>query len=128
MNSIKKIILINLTIWPSVLFAQIDINYSNQNLEKLINTFKTTESNNKIEAFKLQIAFNENLETIEYIQKKFISKFPNDSISKIHDAPYFKLTTGCYLNKKEAEIQLERINKEFPAAFIFYEKISIAEL
>ena len=128
MYLITKKILFNLLICSGPILAQTEINYSNNELEKLINIFKITESEKQVNVYKFQLAFNEDRNIIENLQNKFENIFPNDSIDKIHEAPYFKLITGSYLNKQEAEIQLQRIYKEFPSAFIFQERVSINDI
>ena len=128
MYLIKKKILFNLLICSGSILSQTEMHYSNNELEKLINIFKITESVKEINVYKFQVAFNEDRHTIESMKKKFKNIFPNDSIKKIHEAPYFKLITGSYLNKQEAEIQLQRIYKKFPSAFILQERVSITDI
>ena len=58
-------------------------------------------------------------------KKKYKALFPSETTYETYEQPDFKLVTGAYLNKKQAEKKLYQIIGKFKHAFIFQEEISI---
>ena len=104
------------------------ISFSNKKIENLVTAFKIKSPKQTIEAYQIQIFSNDDRMAIENCKKKFNANFPQRPIKKIHEAPYFKLTTGLYLTKKVAEEQLKIIKNIFPTSFIFKEAVPVTNL
>jgi len=110
-------------------FAQenININYINPEIHDLIKVAKIKNLETQISVYSLQLEANETLEKITKIKKKYNAIFPSEKIDELFEAPYFKLITGNYLDKKQAEKKLKKIKRKFKAAFILEREISIEE-
>jgi len=59
---------------------------------------------------------------------RFYELFPEISIYREYDSPYFKVYVGDYRTKMDALNDFKRIKRHFPAAFIVPDKINYPEL
>lgn len=58
---------------------------------------------------------------------RYMKLFPGSPTYMFYENPYFKVTTGNYLTKEEAQMKLERVRKYFEKAFIVHEMVSVYE-
>ena len=102
--------------------------YQSTKIEKIASIyFKQTTK--KISVFKIQLnTLNNSRKTAKNDSIKFEDIFYPEKIEIVYEAPYFKSKTKYYLQKKEAERELQEISKYFKNAFILQEEIKIEEL
>tara|TARA_Y100001968_G_C19326866_1_gene702211 strand:+ start:483 stop:884 length:402 start_codon:yes stop_codon:yes gene_type:complete len=103
----------------------IDINYTNSEIKKLLEISKIKNLNTQISVYSIQLDANEKPEKIIKTKKKYATLFPNEQIDELFEAPYFKLILGNYLDKKQAEKKLKNIKHKFNSAFVLKREISI---
>ena len=103
------------------------INYSDPNIKELITIASTKNKTNKLSVYSIQIQATENPKKILKTKKKYLSKFPEERIDEIFEAPYFKLISGHYLDKKLAEKKLNNIKKHFKSSFVLKREVHINE-
>jgi len=103
------------------------INYSDPNIKELITIASTKNKTTKLSVYSIQIQATENPEKILKTKKKYLSKFPEERIDEIFEAPYFKLISGYYLDKKQAEKKLKKIKKQFKSSFVLKREVHINE-
>ena len=103
------------------------INYSDPNIKELITIASTKNKTTKLSVYSIQIQATENPKKILKTKKKYLSKFPEERIDEIFEAPYFKLISGYYLDKKQAEKKLKKIKKHFRSSFVLKREVHISE-
>ena len=103
----------------------ITINYTSPKIETIIENYKLTEKNTKINVYRIQLESSEAPRKITKIKNQYLALFPLEIVEEVFEPPYFKVITGVYLDKKMAEKKLKKIRKRFRSTFIFEEEISI---
>lgn len=80
----------------------------------------------KVDGYRIRI-FLENKKNSREMSEKavedFKKAFPGYNTYRSFDNPFFKVTVGDFRTKADAQIELKRISRVFPAAFIVKEKI-----
>ena len=111
----------------SISFSQenVNIEYLDSNINKLITISKFKKAENKISVYSIQLKSSEKPDVITFVKKKYNKLFPSETIDEVFEPPYFKAITGSYLDKKIAEKKLEKIQNKFKSAFILKRPISI---
>lgn len=99
----------------------------NTKIDTLIKIYKIAQHDNEIKIYSLQINSHESLETIELSQKKYTQIFQNTVSEIIFEAPEYKLITGVFMDKKDAEKQLQKVKKQFKNSFIFKQAITMSK-
>ena len=113
---------------PLLTLSQVDQNnYHNTKIDTLIQLYIVSQNNNKIKTYSIQINSSESLEQVELIQKKYTKIFPKIVSEIIFEAPEYKLMTGVFIDKKDAEKELEKIKKKFKNSFIFQQEITMSK-
>ena len=102
--------------------------YMDSLIEKVIRFTEINQSNKNLMTYSIQLTANETPQSIKNMKNKYKSLFPNETTDKIFEPPYFKLITGDYLDKKEAEKKLKLIQPKFKSAFILKREINIEDL
>ncbi|MBF25234.1 MAG: hypothetical protein CMP49_01775 [Flavobacteriales bacterium] len=125
----KKLIISGFCLFNSICYCQenIHIQYNDTIIEKLIKISSQLNEEESISIYSVQLQANESLDFITKMKNKFISLFPEEEIIEIFEPPYFKISTGTYLDKKEAEKQLSIIKRNFNSAFVLKREITIDE-
>ena len=70
-------------------------------------------------AFVIQI-FNGTKAEADKIKVKFLEQFPDQNLRTIYQFPEYRLQTGDYKTKIEADHYLSKIREQFPGAFIVH--------
>ena len=82
----------------------------------------------KIEAYRIQISSSESHEKIKKVKEKYLSdENINDVVDEKFETPYFKAVTGLFIDKKNADKELQKILRKFKSAFVFKEEITLQE-
>ena len=113
---------------PIIFYAQENttINYNEYLIKELINNYQIGQKNkNNIKVYRIQLQSSQSEEKIIKTKKRFLKILPNQLIYEKYEQPEFKLVTGAYLDKKNAEKELQKIKQNFKQSFIFEETISI---
>ena len=123
----KRSVLVTWILVSSLCVSQenITINYTDQKIETIIENYKLTEKNTKINVYRIQLESSETPRKITKIKNQYLALFPLEIVEEVFEPPYFKVITGIYLDKKIAEKKLNQIKKRFRSTFIFEEEISI---
>ena len=98
---------------------------------KIADVIKFTEikkSNKNLMVYSIQLKASEIPQSIKNVKEKYKIIFPNEIIDEVFEPPYFKLITGRYLDKQEAEKKLKLTQRKFKSAFILKRELSIEEL
>jgi hypothetical protein len=112
---------------PCFFFGQesITIKHHDLQIQELIKTYKIRQKNNKIKVYRIQLESSRSEEKIIKTKKKCMIILPDQLMYEKYEQPEFKLVTGAYLDKKNAEKELQKIKRDFKQSFIFEETISI---
>ena len=105
--------------------TQTNVHYTDSTISKLIDRYRSVQKNNKIKVYRIQLKSSQLEDVVIKTKKKYKALFPNEITYETYEQPDFKLVTGAYLNKKQAEKKLYQIIGKFKHAFIFQEEISI---
>ena len=128
LKKLQQYILCFLLASPLFTLSQVDQNsYHNTKIDTLIQLYVVSKNNNKIKIYSIQINSSESLEQVELIQKKYTSIFPKIVSEIIFEAPEYKLMTGFFIDKKDAEKELKKIKKKFKNSFIFQQEILMSK-
>ena len=122
----KTLIALIITAYCCSAQTNTNINYTNPKIKELI-TIAKAKNVTTISVYSIQIQASEKPEQILKTKKKYLSKFPDDRIEEVFEAPYFKLVLGHYLDKKQVEKKLKKVKKKFQSAFFLKREISIEE-
>tara|TARA_B100002052_G_scaffold297935_1_gene329912 strand:+ start:2130 stop:2528 length:399 start_codon:yes stop_codon:yes gene_type:complete len=101
------------------------IHYQNSQIEELINIYKAGQKNKSIKVYRIQLESSLSEEKIAKTKKRCLTLLPKKLIYEKYEQPEFKLVTSAYLDKKNAEKELEKIKQHFKQSFVFEEIISI---
>tara|TARA_B100000427_G_C15476144_1_gene580856 strand:+ start:251 stop:643 length:393 start_codon:yes stop_codon:yes gene_type:complete len=123
----KTLITLLITAYCCSAQTNTNINYTNPKIQELITIARAEKNATAISVYSLQIQASENPEKILKTKQKYLSKFPNEKIEEIFETPYFKLITGHYLDKKQAEKKLKIIKNYFKSSFVLKREIHIDE-
>ena len=128
LKKLQQYILYFLLASPLFTLSQVDQNsYHNTKIDTLIQLYVVSKNNNKIKIYSIQINSSESLEQVELIQKKYTSIFSKIVSEIIFEAPEYKLMTGFFIDKKDAEKELKKIKKKFKNSFIFQQEITMSK-
>ena len=82
----------------------------------------------KIEVYRIQISSSESHEKIKKVKEKYLNgKNIKDVVDEKFETPYFKAVTGLFIDKKNADKELQKILRKFKSAFVFKEEITLRE-
>ena len=101
------------------------IHYVNPEIKTLLEVAKMQNNEAKITVYSIQLKASETPEKIRKIKSQYHSLFPGEQIDEIFEPPYFKIITGIYLDKKQAENKLQQIKRKFKSAFILKREIGV---
>ncbi len=78
----------------------------------------------KIQIFKIQLFLHENRAYAWKIKKKYEELFPGDETTFYYESPYFKVSSGHFLKRSDAERKKDSLKVNFPDCFIIRESIN----
>tara|TARA_B100000945_G_C20061619_1_gene448306 strand:- start:132 stop:524 length:393 start_codon:yes stop_codon:yes gene_type:complete len=107
---------------------RIKIQYIDSKIQDVIKFTEIKKSNKNLMVYSIQLQASESPQSIKNVKKKYKILFPNEIVDEVFEPPYFKLITGRYLDKQEAEKKLKLTQKKFNSAFILKRELSIEEL
>lgn len=99
--------------------------------ELMYHSVEQNKQNGKISGFRIRIFSNlgnNAREESQAIKTRFYELFPEISIHREYESPYFKVYVGDYRTKIDALKDFKRIEKYFPSAFIVPSKINFPDL
>ena len=98
--------------------------------DKGINNFFEFYNNlheKKIQIFKIQLFHHENRSFTWKIKKKYEELFPGDKTKFYYEPPYFKVSSGYFLKRSDAERKKDSLKVNFPDCFIIKESINFKD-
>ena len=104
------------------------IQYMNLGIENIIKFTEIKESNKSLMTYSIQLYSNETPTVVKKVKNQYQLLFPDEIIDEVFEPPYFKIITGHYLDKQEAEKRLKLIQKKFKSSFILKRAITIEQL
>jgi len=107
---------------------EIKIQYMDSKIADVIKFTEIKKSNKNLMVYSIQLKASEIPQSIKNVKEKYKIIFPNEIIDEVFEHPYFKLITGRYLDKQEAEKKLKLTQRKFKSAFILKRELSIEEL
>ena len=91
-------------------------------ISRLLEVKKSMNKNESaVDRYKIQI-YSGNRVTAESTQKDFLSKFDKWPTSVEFETPNYKVWSGNFRTRLEADKALKEIKQKFPSAFIFQPK------
>ena len=127
----KKIFLVLLISKSLTFFAQENIHYvqyESYKLDSLQKKIQNLRKSDKIEVYRIQISSSESHEKIKKIKERYLNYKKNkDVVDEKFETPYFKAVTGLFIDKKNADKELQTILRKFKSAFVFKEEITVQE-
>ena len=128
---LKKIFLVLLISKSLTFFAQENIHYvqyESYKLDSLQKKIQNLRKSDKIEVYRIQISSSESHEKIKKIKERYLNYKKNkDVVDEKFETPYFKAVTGLFIDKKNADKELQTILRKFKSAFVFKEEITVQE-
>ncbi|UKM65741.1 SPOR domain-containing protein [Flavobacteriaceae bacterium GSB9] len=101
--------------------GKVEVNHDKK-IDVLLNLKKEmNKSDNDSDRYKIQV-YSGNRSGAQNAQNEFSNTFSDWSSSMQYETPNFKVWAGNFRTRLEADRALQRIKKEFPAAFIFKPK------
>lgn len=92
-----------------------------EKITTLLNLKKELNKEGGFKHYKIQI-YNGSRSGAESVRKKFHESFANLQSRIEYESPNFKIWTGNFRTRLEADRALKRIKRKFPNAFIFKPK------
>lgn len=104
------------------------VQYDSYKLDSLQKKIQKLRLSDKIEVYRIQISSSESHEKIKKVKEKYLSdKNIRDTVDEKFETPYFKAVTGLFIDKKNADKELQKILGKFKSAFVFKEEITLQE-
>lgn len=104
------------------------VQYDSYKLDSLQKKIQKLRLSDKIEVYRIQISSSESHEKIKKVKEKYLSdKNIRDAVDEKFETPYFKAVTGLFIDKKNADKELQKILGKFKSAFVFKEEITLQE-
>ena len=104
------------------------VQYESLKLDSLQKKIQNLRMSDKIEVYRIQISSSESHEKIKKVKEKYLSeKNFKDVVDEKFETPYFKAVTGLFIDKKNADKELQKILRKFKSAFVFKEEITLRE-
>jgi len=101
------------------------------NLLIAFNNHISLAGNKKITGYRVRIFFDNKQDARVHsgsVVGSFSGRYPEISVYRTYENPYFKVTVGDFRTKSEATMLLKRIESDFPSAFIVKETINFPPL
>lgn len=96
-------------------------------IEEAVKRYISNGPNRKLRGYRVRIYFDNKQnarQKSEEIVSLFQENYPEISVYRSYDNPYFKVSVGDLRNRSEAMKLLNRVKKEYPSAFVVRENIS----
>ena len=96
-------------------------------LESAMASHKTGNASKQMNGYRVRIFFDNsrNARTVsEQVAASFSAIYPNVSVYREYENPYFKVTVGNFRTKADATRFLNNIKGQFPSGFIVRERIT----
>tara|TARA_B100001287_G_scaffold49010_1_gene38046 strand:- start:3950 stop:4357 length:408 start_codon:yes stop_codon:yes gene_type:complete len=104
------------------------VQYESYKLDSLQKKIQKLRMSDKIEVYRIQISSSESHEKIKKIKERYLNYKKNkDVVDEKFETPYFKAVTGLFIDKKNADKELQTILRKFKSAFVFKEEITLQE-
>lgn len=99
-------------------FAQVEVNERGPFTE-MVNRFSeiNKDDSRRLQGIRIQIVSTTDRLKLESVQEKFSELFPQYSSRWVHEAPFYKLRTGAFVDRAKATTFLYRIKRYFPSAY-----------
>lgn len=127
----KKIFLVLLVAKSLNFIAQENthyVHYESYKLDSLQKKIQTLRESDKIEVYRIQISSSESHEKIKKEKKQYLNyKKIKVVVDEKYETPYFKAVTGLFIDKKNADKELQTVLRKFRSAFVFKEEITLKE-
>ena len=119
----KKIFLIILISKSLTFLAQENthhVQYDSYKLDSLQKKIQKLRLSDKIEVYRIQISSSESHEKIKKVKEKYLNdKNIRDAVDEKFQTPISKAVTGLFIDKKNADKELQKILRKFKSAFVF---------
>ena len=81
-----------------------------------------------LDVWRIQIAATVDRRQMEDARKSFNRKYHWLTIHTNYSEPYYKLQVGAYYYRRNAEVALQNLKKDFPGAYLVRDKCKLNEL
>ena len=78
-----------------------------------INEFTTREARSNVPGFRIQLVNTTDRTKAIQAKTKVYQNYPELSAYLLYQSPYFRLRVGNFLTRKEAEVYLKKLTKDF---------------
>ncbi|HPZ88814.1 MAG TPA: SPOR domain-containing protein [Flavihumibacter sp.] len=78
-----------------------------------INEFTTREARSNVPGFRIQVVNTTDRTKAIQAKTKVYQNYPELSAYLLYQSPYFRLRVGNFLTRKEAEVYLKKLTKDF---------------
>ena len=75
------------------------------------------DDSRRLKGYRIQIVSTTDRLKLEEVQRRFDSTYPEYGSDWVHEAPYYKLRTGAFVDRAKATTYLYRLKREFPSAY-----------
>ena len=124
----------NWTLNIIVAFLLVSVSYSakaqnilvneDPNVTSMMNKYiRQSQEEDKVSGWRIQIITTDDRRKMERAESKFKMMYPNMSVERTHESPYYKVKTGAWDNKLYLQVFLQQIQADFPSAIPVVAKI-----
>lgn len=78
--------------------------------------------------YRVQIYYGSQRAKATEVRTEFIKKFPGIAPYLIYQQPNFKVRLGDFKTRLEAQVLLEQVTLDFPAAFVVKDEVKLPEI
>lgn len=86
------------------------------------------KENPLVQGWRIQVLATTERRQMDKVKSRFEYLYPNYELDFEHRNPYYLLKTGAFLNRMEALPLLNKLQKEFPGAFMVSEEVELEML
>ncbi|MCY7410623.1 MAG: SPOR domain-containing protein [Chitinophagales bacterium] len=124
----KKWFVIFILIFPSVAFSQQGqiLIVQDSSIQRALNLYSTlAKGNRQVNGYRIQLATNNNRQTLLTMKATFLQQYPEVPAYVQYAAPQFKLRTGDFSTRAEADQFCIEARVYFSSAFVVPDKIIV---
>lgn len=111
-------------------FCQGAVFHEEPSVQQLIeaNTQRNLNPARKIEVWRIQIGATVDRRNMETTKAEFNRKYSWLTLVSSYSEPYYKLMVGAYQNKRNAEVAILQLKRDYPSAYLVRDKVRLQEI
>lgn len=114
---------------PLLHYGQNSSMSDDQKVKQLVERHKSVNADKKsMPGYRIQLYYGSDRQEAILLKADFLRKFPETSVYLIYQQPNFKVRTGDFKTKFEADRFFKTIKDDYPACFIVPDNISLPEI